>query len=143
MDLYRHLSNRVLFLFLFLSLLVKFSFTLQLKRQSRWGGTANKTLCSRPHLTVIQGPCYVINHCQRQWDMDLPTTPVRLCQVWQTNEASSSQALSLGVQQRVLKNLPGVENSAGWLSVSPRDALVLFWQSPGPAEPEAPDVPGR
>lgn len=79
-------------------------------------------------------PRYLINHCQRQSDVDVPTA---LCQdlpgvanyrvfIW--------PSLSLEVSQKALKNLPRPESSlAGYQCLHALDALVSSWQAQVPA----------
>lgn len=75
-------------------------------------------------------PHYLISHCQRQSDVDVPTT---LCQdlpgvanyrvfIW--------PSLSLEVSQKALRTSETREQ-LGWLSMS-LDALVSFWQAQVP-----------
>lgn len=113
----RHFSNLFFFSSYLLNLL-QLHFGVNISKQR--GKNHNKTaLCSRPHLTVSCRLSYIINHCQRQSDVDLPTTPVRLCQVWQITETSSSQALSFRVFNKKHLRNSFRQRAAGWLSMSP------------------------
>lgn len=117
MAMYRLLSNLAVFSS---PAKLPFSLILELKYASRRGGTTNTTaLGPWPLLTVSGCPTTQLiavstsqmRICQRLY--------VRVCQVWQITESSSSQALRLRLDPKALKNLPRRESSAGSLSTSP------------------------